>query len=64
MLMPKRTKFRKTMKGRMKGNAAGGTTLNFGKANLSYRYQHISNAHIYKENPGLDLHMVGLGMRF
>ncbi len=41
-----------------------GTTLNFGKANLSYRYQHISNAHIYKENPGLDLHMVGLGMRF
>lgn len=30
MLMPKRTKFRKTMKGRMKGNAPGGTTLNFG----------------------------------
>jgi len=41
-----------------------GTTLNLGQVALSYRLQHISNASIYGENPGLDLHMVGLGIRF
>ena len=30
MLMPKRTKFRKMQKGRMKGNASRGTRINFG----------------------------------
>ena len=30
MLQPKKTKFRKAHKGRIKGNAKGGTTLNFG----------------------------------
>ena len=30
MLQPKRTKFRKMFKGRIKGNAKGGTSLNFG----------------------------------
>jgi large subunit ribosomal protein L16 len=30
MLAPKRTKFRKAHKGRVKGNAKGGTDLNFG----------------------------------
>jgi large subunit ribosomal protein L16 len=30
MLSPKRTKFRKAHKGRIKGNAKGGFTLNFG----------------------------------
>lgn len=30
MLQPKRTKFRKQHKGRVHGNAKGGTTLNFG----------------------------------
>ena len=30
MLQPKRTKFRKAHKGRIHGNAKGGTTLNFG----------------------------------
>ena len=34
MLMPKRTKFRKQQKGRMKGNAKGGSTLNFGAYGL------------------------------
>ncbi len=34
MLMPKRTKYRKMMKGRMKGNAPGGFTLNFGAYGL------------------------------
>ncbi len=30
MLMPKRTKFRRVQKGRMKGNASRGTRINFG----------------------------------
>lgn len=34
MLQPKRTKFRKTHKGRINGSAKGGTTLNFGQYGL------------------------------
>lgn len=34
MLAPKRTKFRKAFKGRIKGNAKGATTLNFGSYGL------------------------------
>ncbi|WP_135077456.1 50S ribosomal protein L16 [Terasakiella sp. SH-1] len=34
MLLPKRTKFRKQHKGRIKGNAKGGSTLNFGTYGL------------------------------
>ena len=34
MLQPKRTKFRKAFKGRIKGNAKGGTSLNFGAYGL------------------------------
>ncbi len=34
MLQPKRTKFRKAHKGRIHGNAKGGTTLNFGTFGL------------------------------
>jgi large subunit ribosomal protein L16 len=34
MLMPKRTKYRKMMKGRMHGNAKGGNKLNFGSFGL------------------------------
>lgn len=34
MLMPKRVKHRKTFKGRMKGDAKGGTALNFGDYGL------------------------------
>ncbi len=34
MLQPKRTKFRKQHKGRIKGNAKGGTDLNFGAFGL------------------------------
>jgi len=34
MLQPKRTKFRKAHKGRLKGNAKGGTALNFGSHGL------------------------------
>lgn len=34
MLQPKKTKFRKAFKGRMDGNAKGGTSLNFGSYGL------------------------------
>jgi len=34
MLQPKRTKFRKAHKGRLHGNAKGGTALNFGSYGL------------------------------
>ncbi|NQZ14454.1 MAG: 50S ribosomal protein L16 [Alphaproteobacteria bacterium] len=34
MLQPKKTKFRKAHKGRIHGNAKGGTTLNFGAYGL------------------------------
>ena len=34
MLQPKRTKFRKAHKGRIKGTAKGGTDLNFGSFGL------------------------------
>jgi large subunit ribosomal protein L16 len=34
MLQPKRTKFRKAFKGRIKGDAKGGTALNFGAFGL------------------------------
>jgi len=34
MLQPKKTKFRKTFKGRIKGDAKGGTDLNFGSYGL------------------------------
>ena len=34
MFQPKKTKFRKAHKGRIKGNAKGGTTLNFGSYGL------------------------------
>lgn len=31
---------------------------------ISYRYLHISNASIYEENDGLNLHLFGVGVRF
>ena len=34
MLSPKRTKYRKAFKGKIKGNAKGGFTLNFGSFGL------------------------------
>ena len=34
MLQPKRTKFRKAFKGRIHGNAKGGTTLTYGEVGL------------------------------
>lgn len=40
MLMPKRVKYRKTHRGRMKGKAKGGTTLAFGQYGLQAMEPH------------------------
>jgi hypothetical protein len=41
-----------------------GITLRWHEMSLSYRLQHTSNASIYEQNKGLNLHLVGLGGRF
>lgn len=41
-----------------------GATFNLGPVALSYRFQHTSNASLYDCNPGLNLHLFGLGVRF
>jgi hypothetical protein len=41
-----------------------GLTVQLGRLSLGYRFQHISNADIYDENDGIDLHMVGVGVVF
>ena len=45
MLQPKKTKFRKTFKGRIHGAAKGGTALNFGSHGLkaaAVSYTHLT----------------------
>lgn len=34
------------------------------RVTFSYRFQHISNAGIYDSNPGINLHLFGMGFRF
>jgi len=41
-----------------------GLAINWQNLVLNYRLQHTSNAGIYDDNPGLNLHMVGFGYRF
>lgn len=50
--------------GGMQFTSHAGLAVDWHQAVLSYRIQHTSNAGIYKHNPGLNLHMVGLGYRF
>jgi hypothetical protein len=41
-----------------------GIVLRLSRFTLSYRYLHMSNAGLYSENDGLNLHLFGLGARF
>lgn len=41
-----------------------GAAVNLYHVVLSYRYQHISNASLYNSNPGLNFHLIALGLRF
>lgn len=42
----------------------GGIALHLDPVVISYRYQHTSNASIYDDNDGLDLHLFGVGACF
>lgn len=45
--------------------SAFGVNLNFYRNwTLGYRFQHMSNAGIFNENPGLNTHMLEMGYRF
>lgn len=50
--------------GGLQFSSHAGVALNLGRVVVSYRFQHLSNADVYDENDGLDLHLVGLGFRF
>lgn len=41
-----------------------GLTVNRQPVVFTYRFQHVSNGGIYDQNPGLNLHLIGLGYRF
>ncbi len=43
----------------------GAVNFDFGRHwRASYRYQHMSNAHLVSQNPGLNLHVFGISYRF
>jgi hypothetical protein len=50
--------------GNLQFTSHAGMTLRWHEMSLSYRIQHTSNASIYEQNKGLNLHLVGLGGRF
>jgi hypothetical protein len=50
--------------GNLQFTSHAGMTLRWQQVSLSYRIQHTSNASIYEQNKGLNLHLVGLGGRF
>ena len=41
-----------------------GLSLRINPLVMSYRFMHLSNAGLYDENGGLNLHLFGVGMRF
>ena len=50
--------------GNLQFTSHAGITLRWHEMSLSYRIQHTSNASIYEQNKGLNLHLIGLGGRF
>ncbi len=62
MLQPKRTKFRKQHKGRIKGLAKGGTTLNFGSYGLkAVEPERITSRQIEATRRAITRHMKRAG---
>lgn len=58
MLSPKRTKFRKAHKGRIHGNAKGGTSLNFGSYGLkAIRPERVTARQIEATRRAITRHM-------
>ena len=62
MLQPKRTKFRKQHKGRIRGNAKGGTALNFGTYGLkAVEPERITSRQIEAARRAMTRHMKRAG---
>ncbi|MEM1138580.1 MAG: 50S ribosomal protein L16 [Pseudomonadota bacterium] len=62
MLQPKRTKFRKAHKGRIKGDAKGGTSLNFGTYGLkAQEHESITARQIEAARRAMTRHMKRAG---
>lgn len=50
--------------GALQFGSHAGVALNVDRFSLSYRFEHISNAGIYGRNPGVNMHMIGVGAKF
>lgn len=50
--------------GRLQFSSHAGLAWHWERVSLGYRFQHTSNAGIYNENPGLNLHLLNIGFRF
>lgn len=50
--------------GALQFGSHAGVALNIDRFVLDYRFEHISNAGIYGRNPGVNLHMIGVGAKF
>lgn len=50
--------------GQMQFSSHIGVTVIAHPVTMGYRFQHMSNAGIYDSNPGINLHLFGLGCRF
>ncbi len=62
MLQPKKTKYRKAHKGRIKGRAKGGTTLNFGSYGLkSLTAERVTSRQIEAARRAITRHMKRAG---
>jgi hypothetical protein len=55
----------KNLGGAVQFTTHGGVSFNVGShLTLGYRFQHISNAHLYEQNPGINSNMLEVGFRF
>ena len=62
MLQPKKTKYRKAHKGRIRGKAKGGTTLNFGYYGLkALTAERVTSRQIEAARRAITRHMKGAG---
>lgn len=50
--------------GALQFGSHAGLALSIDRFTLSYRFEHISNAGIYGSNPGINLHLIGVGAKF
>jgi hypothetical protein len=50
--------------GALQFSSHGGIAFHLSRFTLGYRFQHMSNAGIYDSNPGINLHLFGVGAKF